>query len=160
MALAHEIAQMHPFALAQAKRAVNQTVDIQGFYSALQSVFDIHQTGHGNAAAGHHPEDLGPAIGVRHPPDRPRQRRRPSPRGSRPCNRCSTSTRPATATQPPAITPRISALQSVFDIHQTGHGNALSVGGYPILTGLSEMKKSQQGGRFSTGDNGLSRSLS
>ena len=69
MALAHEIAQMHPFALAQAKRAVNQTVDIQGFYSALQSVFDIHQT---------------------------------------------------------------------------GHGNALSVGGYPILTGLTEMKKSQQ----------------
>ena len=69
MALAHEIAQMHPFALAQAKRAVNQTVDIQGFYSALQSVFDIHQT---------------------------------------------------------------------------GHGNALSVGGYPILTGLTEMKKSQK----------------
>ena len=68
MALAHEIAQMHPFALAQAKRAVNRTMDIQGFYSALQSVFDIHQT---------------------------------------------------------------------------GHGNALSVGGYPILTGLSDMKKSQ-----------------
>ena len=68
MALAHEIAQMHPFALAQAKRAVNQTMDIQGFYSALQSVFDIHQT---------------------------------------------------------------------------GHGNALSVGGYPILTGLTQMKKSQ-----------------
>ena len=68
MALAHEIAQMHPFALAQSKRAVNRTMDIQGFYSALQAVFDIHQT---------------------------------------------------------------------------GHGNALSVGGYPILTGLSEMKKSQ-----------------
>ena len=49
MALAHEIAEMHPFGLAQAKRAVNQTVDIQGFYNALQSVFDIHQTGHGNA---------------------------------------------------------------------------------------------------------------
>jgi hypothetical protein len=49
MALAAEIAEMHPFALAQAKRAVNQTVDIQGFYSALQAVFDIHQTGHGNA---------------------------------------------------------------------------------------------------------------
>jgi hypothetical protein len=40
---------MHPFALAQAKRAVNQTMDIQGFYTALQAVFDIHQTGHGNA---------------------------------------------------------------------------------------------------------------
>ena len=47
--LAREIAQMHPFALAQAKRAVNQTMDIQGFYAALQSVFDIHHTGHGNA---------------------------------------------------------------------------------------------------------------
>jgi enoyl-CoA hydratase len=51
MALAAEIAEMHPFALAQAKRAVNQTVDIQGFYTALQAVFDIHQTGHGNALA-------------------------------------------------------------------------------------------------------------
>jgi len=49
MDLASQIAEMHPFALAQAKRAVNQTLDIQGFYSALQSVFDIHQTGHGNA---------------------------------------------------------------------------------------------------------------
>lgn len=49
MALANEIAQMHPFGLAQAKRAVNQTMDVQGFYTALQSVFDIHQTGHGNA---------------------------------------------------------------------------------------------------------------
>jgi enoyl-CoA hydratase len=49
MALAAKIAEMHPFALAQAKRAVNQTMDVQGFYTALQSVFDIHQTGHGNA---------------------------------------------------------------------------------------------------------------
>lgn len=49
MGLAAEIAEMHPFALAQAKRAVNQTLDIQGFYNALQAVFDIHQTGHGNA---------------------------------------------------------------------------------------------------------------
>lgn len=30
-------------------RAVNQTLDVQGFYAAIQSVFDIHQTGHGNA---------------------------------------------------------------------------------------------------------------
>lgn len=51
MAMAARIAEMHPFALAQAKRAVNQTQDIQGFYTALQSVFDIHQTGHGNALA-------------------------------------------------------------------------------------------------------------
>lgn len=47
--LAAEIAQKHPFALRQAKRAVNQTLDVQGFYAAIQSVFDIHQTGHGNA---------------------------------------------------------------------------------------------------------------
>jgi enoyl-CoA hydratase len=33
----------------RAKRAVNQTLDVQGFYAAIQSVFDIHQTGHGNA---------------------------------------------------------------------------------------------------------------
>ena len=49
LALAAEIAEMHPFALAQAKRAVNQTLDIMGFYASLQSVFDIHATGHGNA---------------------------------------------------------------------------------------------------------------
>jgi enoyl-CoA hydratase/carnithine racemase len=49
MELARHISQMHPFALRQAKRAVNQTLDVQGFYAAIQSVFDIHQTGHGNA---------------------------------------------------------------------------------------------------------------
>ena len=48
-ALALEIAQKHPFALRQAKRAVNQTLDVIGFYAAVQSVFDIHQTGHGHA---------------------------------------------------------------------------------------------------------------
>lgn len=48
-ALALRIAKMPPFALRQAKRAVNQTLDVQGFYAAIQSVFDIHQTGHGNA---------------------------------------------------------------------------------------------------------------
>jgi enoyl-CoA hydratase len=47
--LAAQIAQMPPFALRQAKRAVNQTLDVQGFYAAIQSVFDVHQTGHGNA---------------------------------------------------------------------------------------------------------------
>ncbi|WP_018637195.1 enoyl-CoA hydratase [Parafrankia elaeagni] len=47
--LAGQIARMHPFALRQAKRAVNQTLDVQGFYAAVQSVFDIHQTGHGHA---------------------------------------------------------------------------------------------------------------
>ena len=49
MELARHIAQMDAFALRQAKRAVNQTLDIQGFYAAIQSVFDIHHTGHGNA---------------------------------------------------------------------------------------------------------------
>ena len=49
MELARHIAQMHPFALRQAKRAVNQTLDVQGFYAAIQSVFEIHQTGHGHA---------------------------------------------------------------------------------------------------------------
>jgi enoyl-CoA hydratase/carnithine racemase len=47
--LAAQIAKMPPFGLRQAKRAVNQTLDVQGFYAAIQSVFDIHQTGHGNA---------------------------------------------------------------------------------------------------------------
>jgi enoyl-CoA hydratase len=51
MALANQIAIMHPFALAMAKRAVNQTLDIQGQYAALQAVFDIHQLGHGSALA-------------------------------------------------------------------------------------------------------------
>lgn len=46
---ANQIAQMPRFGLRQAKRAVNQTLDVQGFYAAVQSVFDIHQTGHGNA---------------------------------------------------------------------------------------------------------------
>ena len=49
MKLARDIARQHPFALRQAKRAVNQTLDVQGFYAAIQSVFDIHQTGHGHA---------------------------------------------------------------------------------------------------------------
>ena len=49
MELAGQIGQMDPFGLAQAKRAVNQTIDVMGFYNALQSVFDIHQTGHGHA---------------------------------------------------------------------------------------------------------------
>ncbi|WP_280382649.1 enoyl-CoA hydratase [Nocardia wallacei] len=47
--LATEIAARHPFALRAAKRAVNQTLDIQGFTTAVQSVFDIHQLGHAHA---------------------------------------------------------------------------------------------------------------
>lgn len=47
--LANQIAQMHPYALAMAKRAVNQTLDMQGQYNAIQAVFDIHFNGHGSA---------------------------------------------------------------------------------------------------------------
>ena len=47
--LAAQIATNNAFGLAQAKRAVNQTLDTQGYYAALQSVFDVHSTGHGNA---------------------------------------------------------------------------------------------------------------
>jgi enoyl-CoA hydratase/carnithine racemase len=47
--LADRIATMPPFGLRQAKRAVNQTLDVQGFYAAIQAAFDIHETGHGNA---------------------------------------------------------------------------------------------------------------
>jgi enoyl-CoA hydratase/carnithine racemase len=49
MELARQIAEMHPFALRQAKRAVNQTLNVQGFQAAIQAIFDVHQTGHGNA---------------------------------------------------------------------------------------------------------------
>ncbi len=48
LALAAQIAAKDPFALRQAKRAVNQTLDVQGFTTALQAVFDVHQTGHGH----------------------------------------------------------------------------------------------------------------
>ena len=48
-----QIAQMHPFALAMAKRAVNQTLDIMGQYVAQQSVFDMHSLAHGNALVAH-----------------------------------------------------------------------------------------------------------
>jgi enoyl-CoA hydratase len=47
--LAVQIAQQHPFAMRMAKRAVNQTLDVQGFTTAVQAVFDIHQLGHGQA---------------------------------------------------------------------------------------------------------------
>jgi enoyl-CoA hydratase len=47
--LALQIAAIHPFALRMAKRAVNQTLDVQGFTTAVQAVFDVHQLGHGHA---------------------------------------------------------------------------------------------------------------
>jgi enoyl-CoA hydratase len=49
IALAEEIAMMHPHALLQAKRAVNQTVNAQGFNVAIEAAFDIHSLGHANA---------------------------------------------------------------------------------------------------------------
>lgn len=50
-AMAVHIATMHPHALAMAKRAVNQTMDVMGQYAALQACFDIHQLGHASAYA-------------------------------------------------------------------------------------------------------------
>lgn len=47
--LALSIAQHHPYALRMAKRAVNHTLDVQGFTTAVNAVFDMHQLGHGNA---------------------------------------------------------------------------------------------------------------
>lgn len=49
MSLAREIAQMDPFALAQIKRVVNLTLDIQGQSAALQAAYDNHWLGHANA---------------------------------------------------------------------------------------------------------------
>jgi enoyl-CoA hydratase len=51
LALANEIAQMHPHGLMMAKRAVNQTMDIMGQYAAIQACFDTHSLGHANAWA-------------------------------------------------------------------------------------------------------------
>ncbi len=51
LALADEIAQMHPHPLQMAKQAVNRTLDAMGQYNALQAVFDIHSLGHANAWA-------------------------------------------------------------------------------------------------------------
>ena len=51
LALAGEIAGMPPHALQMAKRAVNQTLDAMGQYTAIQSAFDIHSLGHANAWA-------------------------------------------------------------------------------------------------------------
>ncbi len=48
-ALAATIATQDAFALRMAKRAVNQTLDVQGFTTAVQAVFDVHQIGHGHA---------------------------------------------------------------------------------------------------------------
>jgi enoyl-CoA hydratase len=36
------------------------------------------------------------------------------------------------------------AIQAVFDIHQNGHGNAISVANFPSLFGLDEMREAQR----------------
>jgi enoyl-CoA hydratase/carnithine racemase len=47
--LALTIAMQDAFALRMAKRAVNHTLDVQGFTTAVQAVFDQHSLAHGNA---------------------------------------------------------------------------------------------------------------
>ena len=51
LALAHEIAVMDPFVLRMAKRSVNLTQDIQGYYTSIQAVFDMHMVNHAHTAA-------------------------------------------------------------------------------------------------------------
>jgi len=48
--LAGRIAQQDSFALRMAKQAVNHTLDIQGFKSAIDACFDMHHYGHTRAA--------------------------------------------------------------------------------------------------------------
>src|SRR5262245_43163193 len=50
LALAQRIAQKDAFALGMAKRAVNQTLDIQGYTNAVDAIFDMHHVGHARAA--------------------------------------------------------------------------------------------------------------
>ncbi|HEY6531914.1 MAG TPA: enoyl-CoA hydratase [Acidimicrobiales bacterium] len=49
MDLARTIAKQDPFALRMAKRAVNRTLDIQGYSAALEYGFDLHHLGHARA---------------------------------------------------------------------------------------------------------------
>jgi hypothetical protein len=50
--LATQIAAQYPFTRRMAERAVNQTLDIQGFTTAVQAVFDVHTLGHWTRAIG------------------------------------------------------------------------------------------------------------
>ena len=50
MALAQKIARNDAFALRMAKRAVNKTLDIQGYTTAIDAIFDMHHFGHARAA--------------------------------------------------------------------------------------------------------------
>jgi len=49
MAMAQKIARQDAFALRMAKRAVNQTLDIQGYTNAIDAVFDMHHVCHARA---------------------------------------------------------------------------------------------------------------
>jgi enoyl-CoA hydratase len=49
MAMANRIAQQDAFALRMAKRAVNHTLDIQGYTNSIDSIFDMHHFGHTRA---------------------------------------------------------------------------------------------------------------
>jgi enoyl-CoA hydratase len=50
MALAQRIARNDAFALRMAKRAVNKTLDIQGYTNSIDAIFDMHHVGHARAA--------------------------------------------------------------------------------------------------------------
>jgi enoyl-CoA hydratase len=50
MALAQRIARNDAFALRMAKRAVNKTLDIQGYTNSIDAIFDMHHFGHARAA--------------------------------------------------------------------------------------------------------------
>ena len=50
LALAQRIARQDAFTLRMAKRAVNRTLDIQGFTSSVDAIFDMHHFGHARAA--------------------------------------------------------------------------------------------------------------
>ncbi|HYB81566.1 MAG TPA: enoyl-CoA hydratase [Mycobacterium sp.] len=47
--LARRIARQDSFALRMAKRAVNRTLDVQGFNAAIEACFDMHHLGHNRA---------------------------------------------------------------------------------------------------------------
>ena len=50
MALAQRIARQDAFSLRMAKRAVNKTLDIQGYTNSVDAIFDMHHFGHARAA--------------------------------------------------------------------------------------------------------------
>ncbi len=50
MAMAQKIATHDAFSLRMAKRAVNKTLDIQGYTNSIDAIFDMHHLGHARAA--------------------------------------------------------------------------------------------------------------